>query len=70
MEVTAASELDALAHSPALASEHGAGLLALFAGARDRLSETAWRACVDLLGTHVGRREAAASEGSQPETPR
>lgn len=50
VEVTAANELDALAHNSTLLAEHGAGLLALFAGARDRLSDAAYRACVDLLG--------------------
>jgi pimeloyl-ACP methyl ester carboxylesterase len=50
MEVTAANELDALAHNQALLAEHGADLVALFTGARDHLSDSAWRACVDLLG--------------------
>jgi hypothetical protein len=50
VEVTAANELDALAHNSDLATEHGAGLFALFTRARDHLSDAAWRACVDLLG--------------------
>jgi hypothetical protein len=50
VEVTAANELDALAQNPALLAEHGAGLFALFTGARERLSDAAYRACVDLLG--------------------
>jgi pimeloyl-ACP methyl ester carboxylesterase len=50
VEVTAANELDALAHNPALAAAHGAGLFALFARARECLPDAAWRACVDLLG--------------------
>ncbi|HTA14083.1 MAG TPA: alpha/beta hydrolase, partial [Solirubrobacteraceae bacterium] len=50
MEVTAANELDALAHNQALLAEHGAGLFTLFTGARDHLSDSAWRASVDLLG--------------------
>jgi pimeloyl-ACP methyl ester carboxylesterase len=54
VEVTAANELDALAHNSALAAEHGASLFALFAAARDRLSDAAWRACVDLLGAQGG----------------
>jgi hypothetical protein len=49
VEVTAANELDALAHNSAVAAEHGAGLFSLFAGARDRLSDAAWAACVDQL---------------------
>jgi pimeloyl-ACP methyl ester carboxylesterase len=53
VEVTAANELDALAHNAALAAEHGAGLFALFAGARGRMSDAAWRACVDLLGAQA-----------------
>jgi len=50
VEVTAANELDTLAHNSTLVAEHGAGLFALFAAVRDRLSDAAWRACVDLLG--------------------
>jgi hypothetical protein len=50
IEITAANELDALAHNHALLAEHGADLFTLFAGARGHLSDSAWRACVDLLG--------------------
>jgi hypothetical protein len=50
VEVTAANELDALAHNSTLLAEHGSGLFALFAGARGHLSDAAYRACVDLLG--------------------
>ncbi len=50
MEITAANELDALAHNHALLAEHGADLFTLFTGARDHLSDSAWRACMDLLG--------------------
>ena len=50
LEITAANELDALAHNHALLSEHGADLFKLFTGARNLLSETAWHACVNLLG--------------------
>jgi hypothetical protein len=53
VEVTAANELDALAHDSDLAARHGGGLFTLFAGARDRLSGTAWQACVDLLGAEA-----------------
>jgi hypothetical protein len=49
LEVTAANELDALTHNRALLAEHGASLFALFTAARDHLSDTAWRACADLL---------------------
>jgi hypothetical protein len=54
LEITAANELDALAHNHTLLSEHGAELFTLFKSARSGLSETAWRACVDLLGA-LGR---------------
>ncbi len=50
LEITAANELDALAHNRTLLSEHGAELFTLFKSTRRYLSETAWRACVDLLG--------------------
>ena len=50
IEITAANELDALAHNHTLLSEHGAELFTLFKSTRSRLSETAWRACVNLLG--------------------
>lgn len=50
LEITAANELDALAHNHTLLSEHGKELFTLFKSTRSRLSETAWRACVDLLG--------------------
>ncbi len=50
LEITAANELDALAHNHTLLSEHGAELFTLFKRMRNCLSETAWRACVDLLG--------------------
>jgi hypothetical protein len=50
VEITAANELDALTHNDALLAEHGADLFTLFTGARDHLSDAAWRACVELLG--------------------
>jgi hypothetical protein len=49
VEITAANELDVMAHSAELAARHGAALHALFSRARDRLSADAWRACADLL---------------------
>lgn len=52
VEITAANEIDALAHSQALLAEHGADLFKLFTGARDHLSDSAWRACVNLLGAY------------------
>jgi pimeloyl-ACP methyl ester carboxylesterase len=63
IEITAANELDALAHNHALLAEHGADLSTLFAGARDRLSDAAWRACVDLLSLAPRDRRRAKTVG-------
>jgi Domain of unknown function (DUF6817) len=52
VELTAANELDVVAHSPAIAAQHGPALFRLFVGVRDRMSAAAWRACTDLLGHH------------------
>jgi hypothetical protein len=49
VELTAANELDVMAHSPELAARHGAGLHSLFTRARGRLSAEAWQACSALL---------------------
>lgn len=49
-EITAANELDVLAHNAELAAEHGPGLFRLFTAARARLSEPAWQATVAQLG--------------------
>jgi hypothetical protein len=43
-ELTAANELDVMRHNAALAARHGAALRQLFAGARPRLTDAAWRA--------------------------
>ena len=51
LEVTAANELDTLAHNPALASDYGVATLALFTRTQSHLSAPAWSACVELLGT-------------------
>jgi len=62
LEITAANELDVVRHNPAMAAEHGADLLQLFTRVRDRLSDAAWRDCVDVLGEHgPGRHAATAS---------
>ncbi|MGA8113634.1 MAG: DUF6817 domain-containing protein [Actinocatenispora sp.] len=45
MEITAANELDVMAHDPAIAARHGAGLHRLFERARDLLSPAAQDAC-------------------------
>jgi catechol 2,3-dioxygenase-like lactoylglutathione lyase family enzyme len=45
----------------AMAAEHGAGLLRLFTRSRERLSDAAWRACVQALGPHgPGRHDERA----------
>jgi hypothetical protein len=43
-ELTAANELDVMRHNPEMASRHGEALRDLFAGARPRLTDAAWRA--------------------------
>lgn len=45
MEITAANELDVMAHDPALATRHGADLHSLFDRARDLMSPAAQAAC-------------------------
>ncbi|MER5636268.1 DUF6817 domain-containing protein [Kitasatospora sp. NPDC002227] len=50
VELTAANELDVLAHSPDLATRYGPALLRLFTGAHDLLSAPAWDACRRQLG--------------------
>lgn len=50
VEITVANELDVLAHNPALAAQHGAGLWRLFSGARARMSSAAWQSCLRLFG--------------------
>jgi hypothetical protein len=58
-ELTAANELDVVAHNAAIAAKHGAGLFQLFASIRGRLSAAAWRACMESLGGD-GRRDDPA----------
>lgn len=50
VEITAANELDVLAHNAELAARYGADLYGLFARARGLLSEAAWQACHRQLG--------------------
>ncbi|MFK3983637.1 DUF6817 domain-containing protein [Micromonospora sp. NPDC050397] len=45
VEITVANELDVLAHSPALAAQHGAALSRLFGRLRSRMSPAAWQSC-------------------------
>jgi hypothetical protein len=47
--ITAANELDVVAHSHAAADAHGAELLALVARARRWLPESVWWACLQGL---------------------
>jgi hypothetical protein len=45
MEITAANELDVLAHNPELAAKYGPSMRRLFTRARGLLSAAAWEAC-------------------------
>jgi catechol 2,3-dioxygenase-like lactoylglutathione lyase family enzyme len=56
VELTAANELDVLAHNADLAARHGAALFRLFTAARDLLSAPAWAACERQLGSGPGIR--------------
>ncbi|MEU9233830.1 DUF6817 domain-containing protein [Streptomyces subrutilus] len=49
-EVSAANELDLARTDPAFRARCGAGLLSLFGGFRELLSEPAWRECQAVLG--------------------
>jgi hypothetical protein len=51
VELTAANELDVLAHNADLAEKYGGALLGLFTRARPWLSPAAWRAVVEQLGS-------------------
>jgi hypothetical protein len=54
VEITTANELDVLAHDAAVAAKYGTALHALFARARRRMSEPAWRACIAQFGASAG----------------
>lgn len=56
VEITAANELDVLAHNEDLAEQYGADLYGLFASSRELLSPRAWTACRRQLGHHVTER--------------
>ncbi len=45
MEITAANELDVMAHDPAIAAQHGPALYRLFDRTRTLLSPAAQTAC-------------------------
>ncbi|GAA5083971.1 DUF6817 domain-containing protein [Nocardia iowensis] len=51
LEITAANELDVLAHNAELADKHGAALYQLFARSSSRLSPRAWQACRTQLAS-------------------
>jgi catechol 2,3-dioxygenase-like lactoylglutathione lyase family enzyme/ubiquinone/menaquinone biosynthesis C-methylase UbiE len=63
VEITAANELDVVRHNPAMAAEHGAGLLELFTRVRERLSPAAWRDCLAVLAQHGPRPHHAPAPG-------
>ena len=50
VELTAANELDVLAHNPELAATHGKALFALMSSARQRLSDAGWDAWCERFG--------------------
>jgi hypothetical protein len=50
VEITAANELDVLAHNEDLAARYGAALYGLFTRSRHLLSAAAWAACTRQLG--------------------
>ncbi|MFC4331983.1 VOC family protein [Streptomyces andamanensis] len=53
VEITAANELDVLAHHAGLAERHGPALYRLFARSRDLLSAPAWNACAEHLARYA-----------------
>uniref|UniRef100_A0AAU2UWF3 DUF6817 domain-containing protein n=1 Tax=Streptomyces sp. NBC_00003 TaxID=2903608 RepID=A0AAU2UWF3_9ACTN len=53
LEVTAANELDVLAHNAELADRYGPALHKLFTASRDLLSTEAWDACARQLGRYA-----------------
>ncbi|MFF0792607.1 DUF6817 domain-containing protein [Streptomyces spiralis] len=57
-EMTAANELDVLAHNTELTERHGPALYGLFARSRELLSAPAWNACAGQLARY------APSQGS------
>ncbi|MFS4091363.1 DUF6817 domain-containing protein [Streptomyces sp. AF1A] len=57
-ELSAANELDLARIDPCFREKWGAELLALFTRFRPLLSEPAWSACIAVLASDPGRREA------------
>lgn len=64
VEITAANELDVVAHNEQFAARYGPALLGLFTSARDRLSLRAWDACQLALRPSSDREAPAAGQGS------
>jgi hypothetical protein len=56
MEITVANELDVLARDSALAAKYSASLFRLFRSARGYLSDAAWQACEEQLGSSPWER--------------
>jgi hypothetical protein len=56
VEITAANELDVLAHNTELAQRHGPALYLLFARSRELLSARAWHACAGQLARYAPSR--------------
>ncbi|MGW9046350.1 DUF6817 domain-containing protein [Streptomyces lydicus] len=56
VEITAANELDVLAHNAELADRHGPALHRLFTRSRDLLSAAAWEAVGQQLGRYAPTR--------------
>ncbi|WP_030175548.1 DUF6817 domain-containing protein [Streptomyces sp. NRRL S-813] len=56
VEITAANELDVLAHNTELAQRHGPDLYRLFARSRELLSAPAWNACAGQLARYAPSR--------------
>lgn len=63
LEITAANELDVLAHNADLAERYGPALYLLFTRAHDLLSAAAWDACEQHLGRY------APGHGAGPASP-
>ncbi|MFF9645271.1 DUF6817 domain-containing protein [Kitasatospora aureofaciens] len=58
LDITAANELDVLAHNADLAWRYGPALQGLFFRSRDLLSDAAWTACARQLGRHSSDPES------------
>lgn len=66
-EITAANELDLVAHNPDLADRYGPALADLFARARPLLSAPAQDACTRLLGPYTADAEPGPAPDAGPD---